>query len=158
MDEKLRSFLIEWTVNFIRNKDLVARKIEKIENGQSGSGFYDIYVKYKDREQFFIIMPKITDLNGLLQKLNNNSHFTIVALNSRENFDEAVRNWDRLVNFKFLSLIFVNPFSELDKKWIVYPYTHHRISDEASLKTGLRAMFDMVEPIEEEQATARIKG
>ncbi|MBI2658082.1 hypothetical protein HYX08_05310 [Candidatus Woesearchaeota archaeon] len=154
--DKLRSFLIEWTINFIKNRDIVAKKIEKIENGQSGSGSYDIYVKYKDREQFFMIAPKIEDIEQILQKISSNFHFSIVTLNSKGNFDEIVRSWGKLVNFKFLSIIFVNPFSELDKKWIIFPYTHHRISDESSLKTGLKAMFEMVDPIEEGKLTAKI--
>jgi len=158
MEDNLRPFLVEWTLNFIKNKDIVAKKIERIENGQSGSSNYDLYVKYKDREQFFIIMPNIEEIDPILQKINNNSFFSIVTLNSRENFDAMLRNWSKLTHFKFLNIMFVNPFSELDKKWIVFPYTHQRVCDESSLKNGLRSMFGMVEPIEEKQLIAKISG
>ncbi|MBI2652484.1 hypothetical protein HYX00_03370 [Candidatus Woesearchaeota archaeon] len=153
MEDKSHSFLLDWTISFIKNKDIVAKKIEKIENGKDG---FDLYVKYKDRQQYFIIVPNITDIDSLIQKINNNFYFSIVTLNSKENFDIILKNWDKLINFKFLNLIFVNPFSELDKKWIVFPYTHHKICDESSLETGLKAMFDMVEPIEEGQLIAKI--
>ena len=115
-----------------------------------------MYVKYKDREQYFIIAPNITDIDSIIQRVNNSSHFSIVALNSKENFEIILKNWNRLLSFKFLSIIFTNPFSELDKKWIVFPHIHHKICDESSLEHGLKSMFGMVEPIEERQLVAKI--
>ncbi len=153
MKDKSYSFLVEWSMHFIKNKDLISKKIEKIENGKDG---FDIYVKYKDREQYFIIAPSIADIDLVIERLNNNFYFSIVTLNSRENFEIILKNWNKLVNFKFLNIIFVNPFSELDKRWIVFPHTHHKICDESSLENGLRAMFEMVEPIEERQLIAKI--
>jgi len=153
MENKLPPFLVDWTINFIKNKDIISKKIEHIENGKDG---YDLYVKYKNREQYFIIVPKIIDIGSIIQKVNNDFHFTIVTLNSKENFDMMCKNWNKLVGFKFLNIIFVNPFSDMDKKWIIFPHTHHKICDEASLETGLKSMFKMVEPIEEQQLIAKI--
>ena len=160
MQDKSHSFLAEWTINFVKNKDIISKKIEHIENGKGG---FDLYVKYRDREQYFIITPKIIDADGIIRKINNFAqskivYFSIVTLNSKENFDVIVKNWNKLIDFKFLSIIFVNPFSELDKKWIVFPHTHHKICDEASLENGLKSMFGAVEPIEEEQLIAKITG
>ena len=155
MENKLHSFLVDWAINFVKNKDIVARKIEKIENEKNG---FDLYVKYKDREQYFIIAASIDDIDSIIRKLNNDYYFSIVTLNSKENFEILLKNWNRLIDFKFLSIIFVNPFSELDKKWIVFPYTHQKICDESSLKTGLKSMFEMVEPIEEGQLAAKISS
>ena len=146
-------YMMEWTINFVKNKDVISRKIEKIETGKSG---FDLYVKYKDKEQYFIIAPTILDIDLTIQRLNNNSYFSIVTLNSRGNFDILVKNWSRLVNFKFLNIIFINPFSELDKKWIICPCTHNKICDESSLKAGLMSMFEMVEPIDEKELIAKI--
>ncbi len=153
MENNVHSFLVDWAINFIKNKDIVAKKIEKIENNKDG---FDFFVKYKDKEQYFIIAANIADIGSIIQKLNDYSYFTIVTLNSKENFDSMLKNWSKLANFKFLSIIFVNPFSGLDKKWIIAPYTHSKISDESSLKNGLKSMFDMVEPIEEPQLSAKI--
>lgn len=155
MKNKVHSFLADWTVNFIKNKDIITKKIEQIENGKDG---FDLYVKYKDREQYFIIAPAIADIDSIIQRINNDFYFSIVTLNSKENFDIIVKNWNRLISFKLLSIIFVNPFSELDKKWVVFPHTHNKICDESSLKNGLKAMFQMVEPINEEQLVAKITG
>ena len=153
MVTKSGSFLNEWAIDFIKNKDITAKKIESIENGKNG---FDLYVKYKDRQQYFIIAPSISDMDSIIKKISDNSHYTIVTLNSKENFDAMIKNWPKLIRFKFLNIIFVNPFSQLDKKWIVFPHTHHKICDEASLENGLKSMFGMVEPIEEEQLVAKI--
>ncbi len=153
MENKSRSFLLGWTADYVKNKDMISKKIESIENGKDD---FDLHVKYKDREQYFIIMPAITDIDSIIRKIINNSNFSIVTLNSKENFEIIVKNWSKLESFKLLNIIFVNPFSELDKKWVIFPYVHNKICDEKSLKIGLKSMFDMVEPIEEEQLVAKI--
>ena len=151
--ESPKSFLVEWTASFVKNKDVIAKKIENIEKNRGG---FDLYVKFKDKGQFFIISPSIDNLDLIIPKLKNDSHFCIVALNSSENLGSLIKNWNRLIEFRFLSVMFVNPFSQLDKKWTIYPYTHHKICDESSLKTGLKSMFGVVEPIEEKELAAKI--
>ncbi|MBI1936224.1 hypothetical protein HYS31_07335 [Candidatus Woesearchaeota archaeon] len=153
--DKIKEFLIGWAADFVKNKDSISKKIEKIENGKEG---FDLYVKYKDRDQYFIISPAIKDIEQIIRRINNNSHFSIVVLNSKDNFDIVLKNWNTLTGFKFLSIIFVNPFSESDKKWIVFPHTHHKICDEASLEAGLKSMFQMVDQIHEQQLVAKITG
>ena len=153
--EESHSFLVKWAVDFVKNKDIVAKKIEHIENGKGG---FDLYIKYKDRDQYFIIQANVSNIDSIIQRLNNENYFTIVTLNSKINFDVVCNNWNKIVQFKFLSIIFMNPFSETDKKWMIFPHTHNKICDESSLKTGLKAMFEAVEPIEEEQLTARLQA
>ena len=153
MENKLHSFLLEWTINFVKNKDIISKKIVNMENGKDG---FDLHVKYKDKEQYFIIASNISDINSIIKKVNDNFYFSIVTLNSNDNFDIIVDNWNKLVNFKFLNIIFVNPYSQSDKKWIISPYTHHKICEESYLKAGLKSMFEMVEPIEEENLLAKI--
>lgn len=152
--KKLHAFLLDWTVDFIKNKDIISKKIEKIENGKDG---FDLYVKYKDREHYFMIIPNIIDIDSIIQKLNNNFYFSIVTLNSKQNFNVILKNWNKLINFKFLNIMFVNPFSQLDTKWTVFPHTHHKVCDESSLENGLKAMFNMVEPIEEQELIEKIR-
>ena len=147
------SFLADWARSFIKNRDIISKKIEQIGNSRDG---FDIYVKYRDRQQYFIIAPSIADMESITQRVNNNSYCTIVTLNSRENFNALIKSWPKLISFKFLNIIFVNPFSQLDKKWIIFPHTHHKVCDEASLKNGLKSMFEMVEPIDEGQLVAKI--
>ncbi len=153
-ENKLHSFLVEWTLNFIKNKDIFLKKIDEIENGKDG---FDLYVKYKDREQYFIITPKISEIEPIISRINNISYFSIITLNSRDNLDSLLKNWNRLINFKFLNIIFINPFSESDKKWIIFPHTHQKICNLPSLESGLKSMFAMVEPISEQELLDKIQ-
>ena len=142
MEKNSHDFLADWTINFVKNKDLISKKIEKIEAGKNG---IDFYVKFKDKEQYFIISPNIYEIDSIIGKINSKNYFSVVTLNSKENFDALLKNWKKLVDFKFLSIMFVNPYSSLDKKWIIFPHTHNKICDESSLKLGLKSMFDMVD-------------
>jgi hypothetical protein len=152
--DTLKEFLVKWTIDYVRNRDLIAKNIESIERVNDG---FDIHVKYKTREQFFIVKPIITDIDEILCLVEKDPHFSLVTFNTKENFDCIVNNWNNLVTLQYLSIYFVNPFSQLDKKWIIHPYTHHKICDKQSLVRGLRSMFEMVEPITEEELKKRIR-
>ena len=153
MEKNLHDFMVDWTVNFVKNKDVISKKIEQIENGKDG---FDLYVKYKDKEQYFIILPKIGDMDSIIQKINVNIYFSIVTLNSKENFGAMLKNWNKLIDFKFLNIIFINPFSETDKKWIVFPCTHNKICDESSLESGLKSIFETVGIIDQQELADKL--
>lgn len=155
MEDQVYSFLVDWTISYIKNKDIVQKKIESIERDREG---FDLHVKYKDKDHYFLVAPTIIDIVPIVQKINTDLHVSVVALNSLGNFHVILKNWSRLVTFKFLSMIFVNPFSELDKKWVIFPQVHHKICDESSLESGLKSMFEMVEETDEQQMLAKIKG
>jgi len=150
---KIYDFLVEWTINYVNNRDIISRKIEHIEKNKEG---YDILVKFKDKEQFFIVKPFINDINEITEKLANEKNISLIMFNSLKNFGIISNNWKKFTELKNFSIYFVNPFSQLDKKWIIYPYTHERISDSNSLEKGLKSMFEMVEPITEEQLKTRL--
>jgi hypothetical protein len=154
MENKAHSYLLDWTINFLKNKDLMLKKIESIEKGKDG---FDLYIKYKDKEQYVLVIPTISDLSGIIQKFSNTSYFTIVTLNSKENLDEVLKSWAKLVDFRFLNIIFTNPFSSGDKRWIIYPSTHNKVSEQSSLKLGLKSMFEMVDSIDEQKLVSKIK-
>ena len=153
MDERIRLFLLDWTVNFIKNRDLISKKIEIIEKEKNG---FDLYVKYRDKEQYFLILPTIESFNPLMKRINDDAYFCIVTLNSAGNLNAILKSWKEIIQFKSLSIIFVNPFSSLDKRWIVFPSTHNKISGESSLELGLKSMFETVEPISEQIMSERI--
>lgn len=151
--DKIYDFLVEWAINYVKNRDIINRKIEAIEKNKEG---YDILVKFKDKEQFFIVKPFIKDINEIAEKLTNEKNISLVLFNSMENFGIIFNNWKKFTELKNFNIYFVNPFSQLDKKWIIYPYTHERISDSNSLEKGLKSMFEMVEPTTEEQLKTRL--
>jgi len=151
--DKIHSYLVDWTINFIKNRDIVTKEIDKIEKNKE----FDFSVKYKDgKEAFFIVKPSIEKVDKVLEKINKDSYLCITILNNKNNLDTIVRNWKKLIEYKFLSIFFINPFSQIDKKWIIYPYTHHKICDESSLELGLKSMLEMVNQIDEKQLKARL--
>lgn len=136
----------EWFVQFARNRDLIHRKIERIEEKDG------IVIFYKDREQKVLVEPFLGDVRKLFEPLDKDRHYALVVFNTKENFKKVVENWKIMSEFKFLTIYFANPLSQLDKKWIVMPYTHSRISEESSLKKGLLSMFETVEEFHAEDA------
>jgi len=138
--------LTEWIVDFIKNRDLIYRKVESIEIGKDG---FDAYVKFKDKEQYILCYPTLDNVAEMLARINSEGHFAIVTLNTEENFNSLVKNWGEFSRYKKLSIYFVNPFSKLDKKWIIFPHTHNNICEQEALSKGIRTMFEMVEPLSE---------
>ncbi len=154
MEDKTHPYLVDWIIDYLKNRDLLFRKIDSIEKNKDG---FDVYFKFKDKEQFFVVMPVIKDVNAILSKFDSERNFGLVVFNTMGNFDFLVKNWDKLVQFKRLCIFFVNPFSQLDKKWIIYPFTHNGICERTSLERGLKAMFGMVSPLTEKQIEDRFK-
>lgn len=147
--DKAKEFLVEWIISHLKNRDIMTRSIEDVKKGKDG---FDVYVKFKDKEQFIFAEPIIDDMDAIISKMQNKEwYYSIVTFNSHKNFKELLNSWDKLVDFKFLNIFFINPFSNADKRWIIYPYTHNKICDKDSLAKGLKSMFDMVDPISEEE-------
>ena len=46
---------------------------------------------------------------------------------------------------------FANPFSKLEKKWVVFPSTHNKVSEENKIKEGLIALYENVDEIKLEE-------
>lgn len=145
--------MTEWAKRYIENKDIIAKKIVSIEKTDLG-----LLVKYSDRELTVISAPFIKDVDALLQKIQNIPNYrTLVVLNSPENIDLVVKNWDRFVSLgaKF-NIYFVNPFSKTEKIWIICPYTHNFIADTDSLALGLKTMSENVEYVTSEEEIRKI--
>ncbi len=141
MKDELK-LLKEWALNYIKNRDLLVKQIEKIEENKDG---WDIVVTARSGLKFYLIVPKMENFEKILERVNNH-HLTVVAFNTKENLDIMIENWSKVKDHEHLAIMFVNPNSELDKKWLVFPYTHHKITEKASLKKGLKTLFNTVDP------------
>ena len=140
--------LTEWTLHYIKNKDILLKNIEKIEEKKDR-----IYVTYRNKKSFFYICPQLNNLKEVLDELTKEIKEyqpVLVMLNSKNNFDVLIKNWNIFVDFHPMFLvIFSNPDSKLDTKWIIFPGTHNMIADSKSLKNGLKSMFETVEEVPE---------
>lgn len=151
--DKVYSYLMDWSINFIKNRDILTKKISDIKKKE-----LDFSVVNKDRtEIFYFIILSIENISEILKKTNKNSHFGIFTLNNKKNLIILINNWEKLIEFEYLGFYFINPFSKLDEKWVIFPYTHHRICDPDSLQTGLRTMSEMVDEITEDQLKEKLR-
>ena len=154
-------FLFEWSFQFIKNKDIVARKIVKIEE-YLNQGY--IFVEYKDRRGVYYIVPFISDFDKVwnelqeFKKATNSTDSCIVIFNSRENLDKITEKWSVVDKDQKLQIIFSNPFSTLEKRWSIMPYIHSKITEASALKQGLKALFETVDPISEKMALRMIES
>lgn len=58
------SYLVDWSIMFLENKDMVKGEIVKIEKKESG-----FVINYKDRTKYFTIAPILEDsLFNILKK------------------------------------------------------------------------------------------
>ncbi|MFH0868213.1 MAG: hypothetical protein V1831_02785 [Candidatus Woesearchaeota archaeon] len=138
----VNSYLADWSIRFLENKDIIKKEIVSVEKSKGG---FDFIIHCKDKVKYFVIMPILE--NGIFDRIKNEDAFGIIALNNLANIRFVVSEWKKLTEFKLLSIYFVNPFSTLDKVWVIIPYIHDKVCDTASLDTGLKSMAEMVDII-----------
>jgi hypothetical protein len=133
----LSNYLVEWIEIFLKNKDLIHRRIKSIKKLENS-----LIVTYQDREHIYIVVSQLN--KDVLDKLNKN-HCSIVCYNTKENIQFLKSNWQSFAELPKFSLFFVNPFSKVEKRWIIYPRTHQMLSDD--INQGIDALANGVEVI-----------
>jgi len=129
-----KEYLTDWIEKFVRYRGALS--------GSAG-------IEKKDgmictNERCFLACPSLNF--GDIEKISENDT-AVVTFNTLENFDFLLNHWGKLKDVKNLTIYFINPFSKLDKKWVIKPHVHDRICEQNSLKKGLRSIFGMVEVI-----------
>jgi len=139
----LNEFLKEWVINHAKSRDVFKKTIVDIKKDVS-----EIVIVHKHKEVKYFIDPFLEKLEKNLRMVKADSDACIVCLNTEENLKTLFLKWKNLASYRHLALIFANPFSKTEKLWTIFPYTHDRIADDASLKSGIRTMFEQVESVE----------
>ncbi|MBN1544572.1 hypothetical protein JW898_03870 [Candidatus Woesearchaeota archaeon] len=143
---KTTAYLVEWFVRYTKNRDLLFRKISEIKEEDD-----KVLVKQKDgKTLLYYIQPFPCEFAKLAESIQQDQK-GLVVYNSRENFENMMKEWKSLTEIRGLTIYFVNPFSKLEKRWIISPNIHSKISDAQSLKEGLNSMYLMVDPISKEE-------
>ena len=135
------SYLAEWLVRYLKNKDIFFKRIKGITQEES-----IIKIEYKDRSVEVHVLGFDSDPCELTKSFDPDKNHGLALYNTEDNLKLILSCWKELAKIKGLIVYFVNPFSKLDKQWIIYPHTHDKISDAESLEMGLRSMFSGVEP------------
>lgn len=130
-------YLAEWSSNYVRHKDAILKRI----TGIAVKGNI-ILVQYKDRSSTVMLLESLKKLNNPIRES------TIVTFNTKENYQALIQKWTELVKAK-TTVIMINPKSKLDEKWVIATHIHNSVCDKASFKQGLKAMYEMVEPLTE---------
>lgn len=131
--------LKEWIIGKIKHKDIFTRKLKDIKEDKDF-----LLIEYIDKKSQVFIMPEL-DVGELSPEKDYSTE--IITLNSKENFDILLKQWKKLAKIENLKIFFVNPKLEHDNFWIINPYIHNMITDKGSLKQGLTALFNSIEPV-----------
>lgn len=146
VDNNPVKFLKEWIIRYLKNKDIITKKIVSIEEKEES-----FILTRADKKQEFFVEPFLNDLNNTLSKLKA-EHKSLVCLHTKENFDTLLKEWKKFVDIgRNFMVYFVNPFSKTERVLVLSPHTHNMISDEDSLVMGLKTMAENVEYTTEEE-------
>jgi len=135
--------LTDWTEDYIKNKDLLTKSVTSIQRNQGG---WNLVVIRESGNQEFLILPHLESSEQLTSKMQPDMNACLVVLNTRANLDILVKQWSSFIKFPKLCIIFANPKSMTEKRWIIFPYTHNKVTEKGTLKAGLESLFVMVEP------------
>ncbi|MGM5482406.1 MAG: hypothetical protein ACQESF_02990 [Nanobdellota archaeon] len=139
----LQESLKEWFKRYIKHKDIFDNKLERFNEDNKL-----IKVIYKNDEITALIEPIMQDIQSIEEILKKNEKVILVTFNNKKNLNFVVGMWQRLAEFKNLKIIFSNPETQGDDKWIIIPYTHNKITSASALEAGLKSMFNSVEEVE----------
>jgi L-ribulose-5-phosphate 3-epimerase UlaE len=140
--------LIEWATTYIKHRDIMRQQIASIETKDS-----IIHVKNKDKKVHdYFIEESLTNIKALLEAAkksdkDQNYFIHIITKNTENNLNILIQRWQQFCIHERLTVYFVNQNSITEKKWIVKPWLHNKISDPDSLETGLKSLFSTVEEI-----------
>lgn len=126
--------LKEWVQIYLKSRDAIQKVITGFENLNG-----DFVVHKNSTDVLFLIRPEFTNTDEIADKAVG-----LVVLNTKKNVNFVISKWDTLSKLKGLCIYFVNPKS--NNKWMLFPYTHDRITEKSALKRGLESLFSMVPP------------
>ena len=124
----------EWTVHHIKQKDLIKGDLVSYKQEKD-----KIVCDYKEGRKGIFYCEENLDLKKI-KDVKDSEVSTFVCVCNEHNFKILVDNWDLFKKNNNLTFIFLNP--GVAEKWIIKPAVHARIADPASLKQGLRTMYD----------------
>ncbi len=139
------AFLKDWAITYLKHMDIQGNfsKISEEPNG--------FLIINKDGSSSFCLV--LISLSKNKEAIGKATY--VVTLSNKSNISFASLAWDSLAANPKLVLVFANPFSSTEQKWLVKPYIHARVSERKHLLKGLKAMSELVEPIEEAAFAAK---
>ncbi|HIG98773.1 TPA: hypothetical protein HA231_05110 [Candidatus Woesearchaeota archaeon] len=136
----------EWASIYVLHRDIAYGRIADVQKTPDG-----FRVANKDgTATLCVVKPDLRGMDaGKLAQANENSTI-LFTLSNGSNITEVCNRWNVLSGIKGLLVVFTNPISTTDDKWLLKPHLHDKVCDRASLLRGLNAMAELVEPITED--------
>ncbi len=131
--------LLTWAEHYLKSLDALYKTILSIDHEED-----KLIINHKDKKETIIANTALENI----QKEQLEQNLSIITLNNRKNVDTLYKNWSDYSAVESFKIYFVNPVKV--EKWVITPFVHAKICDEASLKIGLKTLFESVEPITEE--------
>jgi hypothetical protein len=135
-----KAVLTEWILNYVKSRDAMTKQITAIKQNEQDA---DVVVEGTLKTQFVIVQPLLTDLSKLSEL--KEKHVVLVTTNTKENAEFLISNWPELVKYPHLSVYFVNPNSSMDKRWVIFPATHDKITERKALRKGIESLYATVD-------------
>ncbi len=143
--------LVDWSYHYAKNKDTVTRSITNIDKKID-----QLLITHKTKTQLYYILESFSNTNNknniteILKQVkaakdDPKQFFVIVVYNTKENLHYLIKNWQSLIDYPNLSAIFANPQSNTEKRWMIFPFTHAKITEKSSLELGLKSLAEGVE-------------
>ncbi|MBN2458073.1 hypothetical protein JXB31_02995 [Candidatus Woesearchaeota archaeon] len=138
--------LKDWIIENLKYRDVYMKSINDILQGKDES---EVIVSYKNKRQLVLIEPYFSAMDSLIGRIKDCQQdfdsVLVVTLNSKANVSGLIECWGRLVSIHILTIYFVNPYSEKEKRWIITPYSHDMVAHRQSLKSGLMSLYSNVD-------------
>lgn len=125
--------LKEWTINYVKNKDLIFRKLKDFDESKDSVIFH-----FKDKDVEYLISSELDD--NVVIFLNSKGHKAVVCDSRKSNLDYILKNWNKLKVRENFIILMVK--LETGEKFVLNPHVHNKICDEASLKKGLQSLYN----------------
>lgn len=123
--------LKDWAIHFLKHKDIFQKNLKEIKEDESG-----FIAEFNSKTEKYVIQDNLE-----FENIPKEEYTCYVTLNTQKNFAKLLSEWRILISFPKLKIIFVEKISN-GKHWIISPYLHDKISDKASLKTGLKSLYE----------------
>lgn len=150
-DDDAVKFLAEWTEVYARYKCTHLSKAPEVTHNKG-----EVRVKIGESVESYHIMPFSLDVSYVEHNCKNADRVFLVTFNMKETLDQLIEVWPKLISHHNLRIVMVNPFSKLERRWVVCPAVHHTFTDQSALEKGLKALFKTVDPLTKEKALKKI--
>lgn len=119
------TYVLTWLEEFLKNKDLIQKRIAHMERIDAG-----LRVERKDGSVVVYIPAPALD-EDVLAKARSRVHVGIITFNTPANVAFLKKRWEAFVALgRHAQIIFINPASARETRWIIFPATQAMLSEE----------------------------